>query len=355
MSDLNKGNLIEKSKALVWARFRDYTAGELRLLEVYLSRINPRNPESANVKFTLSEYCRFLGLPALDVRNIKPQLKHFLGNVVSIKVSDDEEYNMYTLFTRAEIRKDKDIGQYVISINCNPELRNVFFSLAEDGYIRYRLRYTASMKSQYSILLYSLLRDMSHIRGGWDISLDRLKEQLGANDKSYSVYKDFRRRVLDPAVNEINKVSDLQVSYEKITTGRKVTGIHFKSHVKPSKKKDNEPADNKSVAAQNGPVHDGHWFAEATSGYLSDDSAAKMAEMIIRKIREYYPEIPKEQWDSAAKDTLHAAYMDIVENSSTPEIKTGAKIYSTLNKGKAIENYIPASYVFPELYQNRKF
>ena len=33
MSDLKDGNLIEKSKRLVWAQFDSYTAGELRLLE----------------------------------------------------------------------------------------------------------------------------------------------------------------------------------------------------------------------------------------------------------------------------------------------------------------------------------
>ena len=38
MSDIKGGNLVEKSRQLVWAKFTDYTAGELRLLEVYLSR-----------------------------------------------------------------------------------------------------------------------------------------------------------------------------------------------------------------------------------------------------------------------------------------------------------------------------
>ena len=40
MAELRDGNLVEKSKRLVWARFNHYTAGEMRLLETYLSRFS---------------------------------------------------------------------------------------------------------------------------------------------------------------------------------------------------------------------------------------------------------------------------------------------------------------------------
>ena len=40
---------VEKSKALVWAQFQDYSPGELKILDTYLSRIDPRNPESSLV------------------------------------------------------------------------------------------------------------------------------------------------------------------------------------------------------------------------------------------------------------------------------------------------------------------
>ena len=77
MPKISDNNLVEKSKSLVWAKFRDYTAGELRLLEVYLSRINPRDPSSSRVEFTLAEYRELLGLKSLDARRIEPQIKHF--------------------------------------------------------------------------------------------------------------------------------------------------------------------------------------------------------------------------------------------------------------------------------------
>lgn len=90
MPKISDNNLVEKSKSLVWAKFRDYTAGELRLLEVYLSRINPRDPSSSRVEFTLAEYRELLGLKSLDARRIEPQIKHFLGNTVSIPIDKEK-------------------------------------------------------------------------------------------------------------------------------------------------------------------------------------------------------------------------------------------------------------------------
>ena len=100
-------NLVEKSKALVWAKFRDYTAGELRLLEVYLSRINPRDPESATVQFTLKEYCDFLGI-RLNSKDLKQQLRHFIENTVAVPLEGKDEYTLYTLFAMAQIRFDPE-------------------------------------------------------------------------------------------------------------------------------------------------------------------------------------------------------------------------------------------------------
>ena len=43
----------------------------------------------------------------------------------------------------------------------------------------------------------------------------------------YDSYRDFRRRVLDKAISEINEHSDKNVSYDTITQGRKVVGIEL--------------------------------------------------------------------------------------------------------------------------------
>ena len=165
---------------------------------------------------------------------------------------------MYTLFTRATCLYDEELRQYVISINCNPELRSVFFDLAEDGYIRYRLRYTKDMKSQYSIKLYGMLRDWLH-KGSYTVPVERLREELGATEKSYLQFRRFREWVIDRAVSEINSLSDLKVTYTKIKKGRSVTDICFKIKLKPTQKTIEVQA--KEIPQE----HGGEWLAACLS------------------------------------------------------------------------------------------
>ena len=45
--------------------------------------------------------------------------------------------------------------------------------------------------------------------------------------KSYANFKDFRRFVLEIALREINKYTDLNVSYQTVKKGRKVIRVVF--------------------------------------------------------------------------------------------------------------------------------
>lgn len=50
----------------------------------------------------------------------------------------------------------------------------------------------------------------------------------GVSEEQYAKFSDFKRRVIVPAVKEINQKSDIDVvSWEALRKGRKVTGIRF--------------------------------------------------------------------------------------------------------------------------------
>lgn len=330
-SSLNTGHLIEKSKALVWAKFKDWDAAELRLLEVYLSRIDARKPESSNVRFTLKEYADLLGVSDLRHDQIQAHTRRFMGNVVTLKHGSDE-WDIYTLFSVARCYKDTDLNQYVIEIDCNPQMKDVFFSLAQDGYIKYRLRNTVKMSSEYSVQLYSLLLDMMHIKGGWQINLKTLKEQLGATSKGYDEFKNFRRRVLDTAIAEINEVSDITASYTRIMTGRTCTAVRFTAEYKLSPQSKPKPNE-KSLYA-------------AAMPELNESQAIRIGEMVKRQAKANYPELTESQLENATVDILKNAYKDLIENRAEFPDNPGGYIWSVLSKPTALDEYIPVSYLF---------
>lgn len=357
MPELTGNNLVEKSKALVWAKFTDYTAGELRLLEVYLSRINPRDPESSNVSFTLAEYCKLLDLK-LNSKNLKSQVKHFLGNVVSVPLNaDGTEYVMYPLFTKAEVKFNRESLSYDVSINCNPDLRPVFFDIARSGYVKYRLRYTIGMKQQASILMYSMIRDwMNRSLTSNKIGLKQLRDHLGANGASYDDFRSLRRRVLEPAVEEISNVSDIVVDFEKICTGRKVVAVEFRFGYKskqPVIDADSSEVDCETTNSK--PEIKKEARKPSTSGYegydwsvcdaLSVQECIEVAKVVEVKMMEEHPSIKLPKRRDAVYDIVKAACADILSANRDPWPDYPKRyLIGSLKKDGAIEEYLPAFY-----------
>ena len=221
---LDERYLVEKSKALVWAQFQDYSSGELKILDTYLSRIDPRKPESSLVTFTKKEYAELMGLDA-DIRT--EQLKTYTGgllsNVVTIDLPD-KGYVQYPLFSEAKCYLDEKSGQVTIEVDCNHKLKTAFFDIAKNGYVRYQLKNIISLRSQYSVRLYPKLKDRPY---GWVVSVEELRKILGATASSYDVFKDFNKHVLQKAVKEINEITDIDVTTENIRKGRSVVSIKF--------------------------------------------------------------------------------------------------------------------------------
>ena len=99
---------------------------------------------------------------------------------------------------------------------------------AEDFFTSYLLEQTASMDSIYSIRLYELLVQWKQAKNTPLFELEKFRDQLGIETHEYKRMGNFKLRVLDLAVEEINEKSDIKVSYEQVKKGRTITGFKFK-------------------------------------------------------------------------------------------------------------------------------
>ena len=99
---------------------------------------------------------------------------------------------------------------------------------------RYICKHELGMKSAYSVRIYELLKSYAYQKSK-TFGLDELKRLLMVDGiESYNRFPDFRRKVLEIAVKEINKLTDLNVSYEAIKKGRKVDKLKFRIETKES-------------------------------------------------------------------------------------------------------------------------
>ena len=115
----------------------------------------------------------------------------------------------------------------------------------KDHFTSYLLEQTASLNSVYSVRIYELLVQWLSARKA-TFELETFRGQIGLGVNEYKRMSDFKKRVLDLAVNEINEKTDLTVSYKNKTQGRKVIGFNFtiKQKTPPKKDKDDIKAQN---------------------------------------------------------------------------------------------------------------
>ena len=226
---------VEKSKKLIWSKYSKWSAGELAVFDTYLSRINARDPESAEVVFTKREYEELLGLSKIRPEQLSKYIRNFVSNSVEIKT--DRGWRYYALFDRAVFEKNQDTGEWQITLRCHPDLQDAFFALSEAGYQAYRLKYTLDMKSKYSKVLYGMLKDQEW-RGEWKVELRELRDLIGAVEPSWEAFKEFNRRILKVAQEEINTYTDIEFEYEKVTKGRLTKAIIFKIKKKQTSEED---------------------------------------------------------------------------------------------------------------------
>jgi plasmid replication initiation protein len=139
----------------------------------------------------------------------------------------------------------------------------------EKNFTSYDLEQVSGLKSIYAVRLYEMLI-------GWDkrgkkasFELEGLRSQLGLGVNEYMQMSDFKRRVLDLAIKQINEHTDIKVSYEAVKAGVRIAGFEFTF----TKKDDKAPKPKKPKVA-------------ATVYTLAGSNA-----YALKAIQEYAPEI----------------------------------------------------------------
>ena len=97
----------------------------------------------------------------------------------------------------------------------------------ERNFTSYEIEQVANLQSRYAMRLYECLIRFKASKL-LNITLDELRFRFGLLDTEYKVMSDFKKRVLDMAVKDINDNTDITVSYDQHKQGRTITGFTFK-------------------------------------------------------------------------------------------------------------------------------
>lgn len=94
-------------------------------------------------------------------------------------------------------------------------------------YARINLAVQIKFNSAYGLALYENCIRFKNVRStGW-IKVGVFRKLMGVNDDRYPIFRDFNRRVLVPAIKDVNAYSDIMLSLEVRRVGQKVIALRF--------------------------------------------------------------------------------------------------------------------------------
>lgn len=223
-----KGYLVVKGNNLIQKNRFELSLIEQKTVAYVCSMIQPMQTEESGFQieyeFKIREYCKICGIDYDNGKNyqdVKATLKKLRDKSMWLTMPDGSETTVSWL-DRVTANKKKGI----VDIRLDDRLIPYLFDLKQQ-FTQYQLYNILGMKSAFSVRIYELMKSYS-FRHTIEIDLDKLKKLLMVEDvKSYNRFADFRRFVLEKAQAEINELTDIDISFEPIKTGRKVTSIKF--------------------------------------------------------------------------------------------------------------------------------
>lgn len=212
---------VTQSNHLVEASYR-LELIEKRVVLCLLSKIDPRKPLPKKLHLDANEYAAFTGTNEKTAyRDLKAGALGLVGQV--IRTSDIEKkkgrhqawmdyVEYYDREGRIEANFSESIKPYITMLAAR------FTTMPIDEVARF--------KSFYAIRIFELLVQYEKFAKR-QFEIDELREILQIGAKQYEKFADFRKRVIEPAIEEINEKSIYLVEWDKVTQGRKVTGVTF--------------------------------------------------------------------------------------------------------------------------------
>ena len=215
---LNKNHVV-KSNQVIEASYQ-LSAVEQRIVLAAISRIPKNQPITDDELYPVSvnELIQLGVHEKTAYRDLKEGINRLYERSINLSI-DDKSIKMRWV---QEIQFLD--SQSVIGIRFSKPILPFISNLSRE-FTKYALSDIAGINSAYGIRIYELLVQYRQI-GKREISVESLRTMLELG-KKYPLFADFKKRVIDTAIDQINEYSPLKVTYEQKKTGRKVTHIVF--------------------------------------------------------------------------------------------------------------------------------
>lgn len=252
--------ILKQSNRLVEAHY-SLTLIEQKIIFAIISQLGKNEEDFFTCKIdsnTLADFCGFTSTNKYT--RIKNATVKLMRRVVNIRL-DNNEYYMSHWVQSMHYKNDGTII-YKLDPDLKPELLQL-----KKAYLSEESKPLMQFNSQYACRFYLLFKQYLKI-GQRKFNLDDIISIFQLNKKTYGRISNLKSRIVDPAMEELNEKSDLQIDYEYIKQKRKITAVNFVFKLKTGYKK--EQSNKQNYTEQN------HIIKTLTAFGISKNVAAEL-------------------------------------------------------------------------------
>lgn len=225
---------------------------EQRLIAYLVSLISKTDEDFKKYIINIKDLAKLLELDESNLYRVKESrdgkrrmglkqlTKNLVGKAMSLRRLDGKKGEIQVSWLAGA---DYEDGKGTVGLSFHPDLKPYllqlqgFLSKSKGNYTKFPLGEVIKFRSRYSMPVYLLCKEFQGI--GWRVlTVEDLRKKLKLENE-YPAYGNFRAKVLDVAIKEINAKTSLDVGFEPAEReGLKVISVRFTMKSKPVKPQD---------------------------------------------------------------------------------------------------------------------
>lgn len=210
--------LVVKGNDIIQKKRYKLTATQQKFLAYVISLMKPTDGIDTQYNIKVEDFCSICGIN-----------KDYFYDEFMKMIDRFDEYSFW-VDTKDELYKFRWFNdtRYIkgggrVELYLSRSLKDYLIGLV-GNFTQYELYNIMALHSKYAIRLFELFKSYQY-QHSKIYEIEELKYLLYT--ENYNNFAHFKRRVLEPAIKEINEFTEIKVSYETLKKGKKITHIKF--------------------------------------------------------------------------------------------------------------------------------
>jgi len=203
-----------------------------RILNVLFAQVQIRGKDFEPLEVKTGELARAIGVTDQNYEYIRAGIKNLMREVVDINT--EEGWIMHHWVSTAKFIRKRDVFLFELHAEIMPYVLDF-----KKNFTRIDQQDLNKLQSKYALRIYDLVManrgfkgDKGNDHNKWftDLEFDTLRQLFKIADNEYKITANFRRKIIDYPVQEINEAHiglHITTDYEKFRYGRKLLGVRL--------------------------------------------------------------------------------------------------------------------------------